>query len=89
VNYQFIQKGNINLDLVYIGKRDDMDYSAWPSVRVELDDYILVNLAASFDIMKNVQLFGRIENLLDEDYEQVKGYGVPEISAFAGIKLSL
>jgi vitamin B12 transporter len=88
VNYRFIEKGNVNLALVYIGKRDDDDYSTWPARRVELDDYVLVNLAASFDITRNIQVLGRVENLLDEDYEEVKGYGTPEISAYAGVKLS-
>jgi vitamin B12 transporter len=87
VNYRFIGKGNVNLGLVYVGKRDDNDYSTWPAKRVELDDYVLVNLAASYDITKNIQIFGRAENLLDEDYEEVKGFGMPEISAYAGVKL--
>jgi len=88
VNYQFIGKGNVNLGLVYVGKRDDNDYSTWPATLVELDDYVLVNLAASYDITRNIQVFGRAENLLDEDYEELKGFGMPEISAFAGAKLS-
>jgi vitamin B12 transporter len=88
VNYRFIGKGNVNLGLVYVGKRDDNDYSSWPAKRVELDDYLLANLAASYDITRNIQIFGRAENLLDEDYEEVKGFGTPGISAYAGGKLS-
>ena len=88
VNYQFMDKGNVNLSLVYVGKRDDNDYSTWPATRVELDDYVLANLAASYDITRNIQVFGRVENFLDEDYEEVKGFGTPELSAFAGCKLS-
>ena len=87
VNYQFMDKGNVNLSLVYVGKRDDNDYSTWPATRVELDDYVLANLAASYDITRNIQVFGRVENFLDEDYEEVKGFGTPELSAFAGCKL--
>ncbi len=88
VNYQFMDKGNVNLNLVYVSKRDDNDYSTWPATRVELDEYVLVDLAASYDITGNIQVFGRVENLLDEDYEEVKGFGTPELSAFAGCKLS-
>ncbi|MBW1718160.1 MAG: TonB-dependent receptor [Deltaproteobacteria bacterium] len=88
VNYKFTDKGNVNLGLVYVGKRDDNDYSTWPAKRVELGDYVLANLAASYDITRNIQVFGRVENFLDEDYEEVKGFGTPELSAFAGCKLS-
>jgi len=88
VNYQFMDRGNVNLNLVYVGKRDDNDYSVWPAARVELDKYLLANLALSYDITGNIQVFGRVENLLDEDYEEVKGFGTPELSAFGGCRLS-
>jgi len=88
VGYRFLAKGNVNLGLVYVGKREDLDYSAFPARRVELDEYHLVNLAASYDISKNIQVYGRIENLADESYEEVKGYGKPGISVFGGLKLS-
>jgi vitamin B12 transporter len=47
-----------------------------------------VNLAVSYDITKNFQLFGRVENLLDKEYEEAKGFGTPGLSFFGGIKLS-
>ncbi len=88
LNYHFINKGNVNLGVIYVEKRDDFDFSTSPPRRVKLDQYTLVNLAASYDITKNFQLFGRVENLLDKEYEEVKGYGIPGLSFFGGIKLS-
>jgi vitamin B12 transporter len=87
--YRFLAKGNLNLGVVYAGERDDFDYSAWPATRVKLGDYLLVNLAASYDVTQNIQVYGRIENLLDNRYEEVKGYGTPGISVFGGLKLSI
>jgi vitamin B12 transporter len=87
-NCRFLEKGNVNLGVLYVGKRDDMDYSTWPSRRVELDDYVRVDLAASYQVTGNVQIFGRIENLFDEDYEEAIGYGTPGISAYGGVKFS-
>jgi len=88
LNYHFLKRGNVNLGVIYAGERDDKDFSISPPRRVKLDQYTLVNLAASYDISKNFQLFGRVENLLDKDYEEVKGYGTPGLSIFGGIKLS-
>lgn len=87
LNYAFLKKGNIHLGMTYVGKRDDMDPATF-SRRVNLDGYTLVNLAASYELTKNFQIFGRVENLLDKEYEEVKGYGTPGISFFGGIKLS-
>jgi vitamin B12 transporter len=88
LDYHFLNNGNVNLGVIYVGKRDDLDFSISPSRRVKLNQYTLVNLAVSYDITKNFQLFGRVENLLDKEYEEAKGFGTPGLSFFGGMKLS-
>jgi outer membrane cobalamin receptor len=34
-------------------------------------------------------IFGRIDNLFDEDYEETGGYGTPGLSFFGGVRVSL
>jgi vitamin B12 transporter len=87
-NYRFLGKGNVNLEVLCVGKRDDYDYSSWPAARVRLGSYTLVNLAASYDIAEHIRLLGRVDNLFDKEYEEVSGYGTPGISGYAGIRLS-
>jgi len=87
--YRFLEKGNVNLGVTYVGDRDDNDYSSWPAARVELDSYTLVDLAASYQITENILLFGRMENILDEEYESVYGYGTRGFSAYGGVKITL
>jgi len=88
LDYHFLNNGNVNLGVIYVGKRDDLDFSISPSRRVKLNQYTLVNLAVSYDITKNFQLFGRVENLLDKEYEEAKGFETPGLSFFGGMKLS-
>ena len=83
------KKTTANLSISYVGKRDDKDFSAFPYPKVTLQDYFLVNISASHNITENIQLFGRIENLFSESYEEAKGYETPEFSAFAGIKIEI
>ena len=35
-----------------------------------LDDYWLVNAAASYKLQKGVEVFGRVENILNDHYEE-------------------
>ena len=90
VNYRFFGKGNLNLGLIYVGNRNDLTFHPVTYVQqtVTLKDYMVVNLAASYDVTKNLQLFGRIDNLLDREYEEVYGYGTPGIGAYGGVKVS-
>jgi len=88
IAYHFLKKGNINLNIAYVGERDDKDFSSFPSKRVILDDYVLANLSMSYDITENLKIFGRLNNLFDEKYEEAKGYGTPRISGFVGLKVT-
>jgi len=89
VNYRFAQHGNVSVSVLYIGGREDMDFTDWPAQRTRLGSYTLLNAAASYDITKNVQVFARLENILAEEYEEVFGYGTLGRCAYAGVKVSL
>ncbi len=85
VNYTLRRKTNLNLNVVYVGRREDMDFNVFPAERVDLSSYMLVNLAAVHDVSDRFQLFGRIENVLDKDYQEVFGFGTPGRGFFGGV----
>src|SRR5690606_20892472 len=53
---------------------------------VELDDYALVNAKVAYRYNENVEVYVRGENLLDQQYQTVAGYGTPGLSVFTGIE---
>lgn len=55
----------------------------------DLASYSLVNLSGNYKLTKNIKIFGKIDNLLDEDYETAGGYNSPGLSAFTGVKLEI
>lgn len=55
-------------------------------VRVQLDDYTLVNLNARVKLAQRLDAFARVENLLDERYEQVFSFVSPGRTAVVGIE---
>lgn len=83
--YAFTPKFRGTVGLVYVGERQDQDFSTFSNTT--LDSYTLVNLYASYDVYKNVTLFGRLENLTDEEYEEVLGYGSPGRAGYGGVKV--
>ncbi len=82
------RRGNVNLNIQYNGSMQDFDFSTFPATRRNLDSYTLVNLAGAYDVTKSVQLIGRIENLLDENYEEVWSAQSPGIGFFAGVRVN-
>ena len=80
-------KNSLNLTVAYTGKRFDYDYSTWPAQRIRLSDYVLLNLSMHHQITDASSCFVRIENILDEEYEEVHGYESPGFSVYGGAKI--
>jgi len=81
------QNGRVNWNVngIYVGARDDA--IGFPSTRVVLADYVIVNTALTYDVSRSLQVLGRIDNLFNEKYEEISGFGVARISAYAGATL--
>ncbi len=88
--YGFMEKGTLNLDVQWVDERKASTYSYDKNGNAvdSLDAYTLVNLAASWNFNDHVQLFGRVDNLFDEFYEEAFSYATAGVSAYAGIKLT-
>lgn len=54
----------------------------------KLNGYVLVDLRAAFPVTRNIELYGRIENLFNEQYETSYRYGTPRRAAYAGVRLA-
>jgi vitamin B12 transporter len=72
----------LSMEVNYTGARPD-------SSGVTLGSYVVADLRAAYDLSAHVQVFGRIDNLFDEQYEQVFGYGTPGIAGYAGVRVKL
>lgn len=53
-----------------------------------LDGATIFDLTGRWKVLDNVALFGRVENLFDEDYQEVRTYRAPGRSAFGGVTVS-
>ncbi len=63
----------------YNGKEQD------PNITV--DSWTRVDLSARYALNDRVEFYARIENLLDEHYQQILGYGTPGLSGTLGARL--
>jgi vitamin B12 transporter len=52
-----------------------------------VQDWFRVDLRSSYQLNDQVELFGRVENLLDEQYQDILGFGTPGVSGFFGIRV--
>jgi vitamin B12 transporter len=84
-------RADVNLNLAYVGNRDDIFFEVTPpygTETVNLDAYYLASLAVSYRVTAQVRAYARVDNVLNEDYEDVYGYNTPGRAAYAGIGLT-
>jgi vitamin B12 transporter len=86
LSYSFTNSANANIEFIYVGEREEPDFINYPS-RIIMPDYYLINLAAHYDLFSFLRLQGRIENLLDKQYEEIYGYGTAGLSIYGGINI--
>ena len=71
---------SVSTTITYQGKTEDRN--------VTLEDFLLVSLRGRYDVTDSVEVFARVENALDQDYQTAAGFGTPEASGFAGLRVS-
>lgn len=62
------------------------DPATFVSSNVKLDSFTTFDLTFSWQLNKNIQLFVKGQNLLDEEYEEVLGYARPGAAYSIGLK---
>ena len=79
-DYRFLEKAHVHVNVLMVGQK--ADYANTVAA------YVMLNLAGSYDVHKNVQVFGRIDNVLNKHYEEVYGYGTSSVAGYGGVKVS-
>ncbi|HET6342867.1 MAG TPA: TonB-dependent receptor, partial [Gemmatimonadota bacterium] len=78
-------RGDASLGLHWVGEREDLDFSTFPAARVSLDGYVTARIAASWRWTERIRVFGRVENLTDERYEEIYLFGTVGRAVHGGI----
>jgi vitamin B12 transporter len=77
----------MNLTVRYNGETLDNNLTGVGPSRITLEEYTLVNLGAHYRLSDKTQLYARVENLLDEDYEEVYTFQTAGRAGYAGVRV--
>jgi vitamin B12 transporter len=77
------------LTVRYNGRQNDLAFTdpSFVPVLVSLKAFTLVNLAGTWRVTGKVELFGRVENLFDQRYQEVFSFAAPGRAAYGGVRL--
>lgn len=83
--YLWFGKFRTTAEAKFVNGREELSFGA---PNFDIEDYAFVNLAAEYQINRNVSVYGRINNLTDEQYAEVFGFPALGRGAYAGVRLS-
>lgn len=84
LEWQAARDWSFGASALYVGHRFDGAGGLNP-----LPSHITANLYAAHKIGEHLELYGRIENVLDARYEPVAGYGAPGRAIYGGIRVHM
>ena len=79
-------KWGASVQLLGVGERLEQDFSTFPAQNVFNPGYAKVDLAGNYRVNSWLKLHGRIENLLDKEYEEALTFPALGIGAYGGIE---
>ena len=71
------------MNIQHVGNQ--LDLTTWPNV-ADLPKYTLVNLGATLDLKPNLELTGKIDNLFNKKYIEVRGFNKPGRTIQVGLR---
>lgn len=78
--------GSYVADQVYYDHADPADNTHFVAVKKNLDDFFLLNTKITYDFKDHYQVFGAVENILNEEYQELYLFPAPGIRAWIGVK---
>ena len=65
----------------------DIEDTVWPS-NIQMPNYEILDISLTYDINDKSSVYLQVQNLVDEQYETIKGYNTGGRQVFAGIRAS-
>ena len=74
---------SLGAGVVHVADRRDVDAATFTTIDAE--DYTVVRLYGAWEISERLTVKARVENLLNEQYEEVNGFPALGVGAYAGV----
>jgi len=83
-SYLWCKKLRTTIAAKFVNAREELSFG---EPNFDIEDYAFVNVAAEYEVNKHMSIFGRIDNLTDEQYAEVFGFPALGRAAYAGMKV--
>ena len=83
-SYLWWKKLRTTIEAKFVNAREELNFGG---PNFDIEDYSFVNIAAEYEVNPHLSIFGRIDNLTDEQYSEVFGFPALGRAAYGGLKV--
>ena len=83
-SYLWWKKLRTTIEAKFVNAREELNFGG---PNFDIEDYSFVNIAAEYEVNPHLSIFGRIDNLTNEQYSEVFGFPALRRAAYGGLKL--
>ena len=83
-SYLWCNKLRTTIEAKFVNAREELNFGG---PNFDIEDYSFVNLVAEYEISAHFSIFGRIDNLTNEQYSEVFGFPALGRTAYGGFKV--
>jgi len=83
-SYLWWKKLRTVVEAKFVNAREELNFGG---PNFDIEDYSFVNIAVEYEVNPHVSIFGRIDNLTDEQYSEVFGFPALGRAAYGGVKV--
>ncbi|MDQ6654950.1 MAG: TonB-dependent receptor, partial [Verrucomicrobiota bacterium] len=84
-SYLWFGKLRTTAEAKFVNAREELRFGG---PNIDIEDYAFVNIAAEYEVNRYLTIFGRINNLTDEQYAEVFGFPALGRGAYGGLRVS-
>jgi vitamin B12 transporter len=88
---QLTPKLYLSTQLNAVGNSHDVyfDPATFQTSAIDLKNYVILNVYAEYNILKQLKIFTDFRNVTDSDYSDIYGYNTAGFNAYGGLRLRL
>ena len=83
-SYFWWKRLRTTVEAKFVNAREELNFGG---PNFDIEDYSFVNIAAEYELNPHLSIFGRIDNLTDEQYAEVFGFPALGRAAYGGVKV--
>src|SRR5438128_2860174 len=83
-SYLWWKRFRVTIEAKFVNAREELNFRG---PNFDIEDYSFVNIATEYEITPHVSIFGRLDNLTNEQYSEVFGFPALGRAAYGGVKV--